>query len=185
MTRKTLPWVLLIAFLAISTIFALSLMKIKKPPARVYRPPVTEAEPSWMMALTVVKNQASTAYTESPGAPPGAGGRPYFPGAVAVHPETPVAWGGSPLEPIIPFNTSIHLLDPPSILIQGQEHKFFQVIDTGDVNWSLRRDSPYWIDLFFGTTNQWSHRKASNYGVKRVDYYWYHIAQEQSQAENE
>ncbi|MGE5371896.1 MAG: hypothetical protein ACM3QZ_07920 [Solirubrobacterales bacterium] len=113
--------------------------------------------------------QVSTSYTELAAAPPSASGKPYFIGGVAVHPKNP---GGSHLDPIIPFGTILYLDHPKYIEIQGRRLNAFTVIDTGDADWSLWPNSPYWIDLYFGTSGYWENKSARDYGKHPVSYYW-------------
>ncbi|MGE5404127.1 MAG: hypothetical protein ACM3PP_04225 [Candidatus Saccharibacteria bacterium] len=127
------------------------------------------AQKQWYLVNHAV-HQVSTAYTEPPGAPLAASARPYFLGSVAVHPKVP---GGSQIDPIIPFGTIIMLENPKTIKVQGRDINAFTVLDTGDAYWSLWPDSPYWIDVYFGTGEYWNTKAASDYGKKFVDYYWY------------
>lgn len=120
--------------------------------------------------INKVEHQVSTAYTEPYRAPVSSSGRPYFIGGVAVHPKVP---GGSHLDPIIPFGTVIYLAKPQSITINNRSLNAFVVIDTGDANWSLWPDSPYWVDFYFGPTNYWNQKAASSYGKRYIDYYWF------------
>ncbi|MGE5544312.1 MAG: hypothetical protein ACM3UW_05000 [Bacillota bacterium] len=133
------------------------------------KPTIPVRKPQWYL-VNRATDQVSTAYTENPGAPVSSSGRPYFVGAVAVHPKVP---GGNHLDPIIPFGTVIMLENPKSITIQGQRLNAFTVIDTGDANWSRYGDSPYWVDFYFGTGNYWNNQEARNYGQRTIDYYWY------------
>lgn len=141
-------------------------------PRKPASPDTSQPSPLWVMAINVARQQSATAYTESPGSPPSASGKPYQLGSVAVHPRVP---GGDPLEPIIPFGTTIHLINPDHISVAGQEFSSFEVADTGDVNWSLRGESPFWIDIYYGPTSTWTFREASRHGVAKVDFYWFHI----------
>lgn len=176
MTRRWPPILFLIISLLGLTVVILLVLQIRNPPERSLRPPASaDTQPYWVMALNVAREQHTTAYTESPGSRPSASGHHYFVGSVAVHPEVPVSGGGDPLDPIIPFGTTIHLIDPPGITIHGNKYSSFKVIDTGDVNWSLRGESPYWIDLYYGPTSRSSYQDAAEHGVGTVDYYWFHV----------
>lgn len=141
-------------------------------PLKPAAPGVSQSSPPWVMAVSIARQQAATAYTESPGSPPSASGKPYRLGLVAVHPNIP---GGNPLDPIIPFGTTIHLIDPTYLTVAGREFSSFEVADTGDVNWSLRGESPYWIDVYYGPTSSWTFQEASRHGVVKVDFYWFHV----------
>lgn len=133
------------------------------------KPTIPERKQQWYL-VNHATDQVSTAYTEFPGSPPSASGRPYFVGAVAVHPKIP---GGSHLDPIIPFGTVIMLENPKSITIQGKTLNAFTVIDTGDANWSRFGDSPYWVDFYLGSSSYWNNLEALEYGKRSIDYYWY------------
>lgn len=151
------------------------------PPAKKPVPPApSQPSPTWVMVINLAKQQLATAYTESPGSRPTASGQPYRLGSVAVHPKTP---GGNPLDPIIPFGTTIHLLNPGYMTIGGQKFTDFEVTDTGDVNWSLRGESPFWIDVYYGPTSNWTFQQASQHGVTRVDFYWFHLVSHSGQAD--
>jgi hypothetical protein len=125
--------------------------------------------PEWYL-VSRVTNQMSTAYVEPPGAPVSASARSYFLGGVAVHPKIP---GGDQRDPIIPFGTVIRLSKPKSIFIQGRRINSFVVTDTGDADWGLWPNYPYWVDFYFGSSNYWNTLAASKYGNKPIDYYWY------------
>lgn len=145
-----------------------AMLLLARPHSSPPRKPLPENR-EWYLVVKAF-NQASTAYTEPAGSPLTASARPYSIGSVAVHPRVP---GGSQVEPIIPFGTIIYLDNPKKITIQGQEFNAFTVLDTGDANWALWPDSPYWVDLYFGTSNYWNNKAASEYGMKRIDYHWY------------
>ena len=158
---------------AVLIIIALALLltlTLKKPPQRSPQPAPKPAEGKWYIKFSV-KDQKSTAYTEEPGAPVAANGKEYFIGGIAVHPRYPVNSGGDPREPILPFGTVIYLEKP--IKVQGQEFKTFRVMDTGDVNYGLWPDYPYWFDVYYGTDNFYNRRDARDYGVPLVNYSWY------------
>ncbi|MDD3853995.1 MAG: hypothetical protein PHD40_10150 [Syntrophomonadaceae bacterium] len=132
-------------------------------------PQTKSPEPQWYVVFSV-KNQKATAYTEASQAPISSGGKEYALGTIAVHPLVPSQYGGDPRVPMIPFNTEIILSRP--ITIQGNEYDSLKVIDTGDINYRLWPEYPYWIDVFHGTTNYYSHKAALNYGTDLIDYYW-------------
>lgn len=83
----------------------------------------------------------------------------------------PVNYGGSPLQPVIPFGTTLYLEEP--VLVQGKEYTSFKVMDTGDVYYGLWPDSPYWLDIYFGTANYYNRLEAKDFGTPRVSYYWF------------
>ena len=163
----------LLAAAAVLIIIALALLltlTLKKPPQRSPQPAPKPAEGKWYIQFSV-KDQKSTAYTEEPGAPVAANGKGYFIGGIAVHPRYPVTSGGDPREPILPFGTVVYLEKP--IKVQGQEFKTLKVMDTGDVNYGLWPNSPYWFDVYYGTGNFYNRQDARDYGVPRVNYFWY------------
>lgn len=131
------------------------------------KPIPTEKE--WYVMFSV-QNQKATAYTNHSGGVLSSSGQPYFFGAVAVHPRYPVNAGGDPLQPIIPYDTVLHLSEP--LMINGQSFSTLQVIDTGDVNYRLYPHSPYWIDVYHGSGDYWSIINSQEFGIKEVDYYW-------------
>lgn len=158
---------------AIIIIIALALLlslTLKKAPQRSPQPAPKSAEGKWYIKFSV-KDQKSTAYTEEPGAPVAANGKEYFIGGIAVHPRYPVNSGGDLREPILPFGTVIHLEKP--IKIQGQEFKILRVMDTGDINYGLWPNYPYWFDVYYGTGNFYNNRDARDYGTLLVNYCWY------------
>lgn len=124
----------------------------------------------WYIKFSV-KQQKSTAYTEAPAAQAAASGRDYYFGGVAVHPRYPLQSGGKATTPIIPFGTEIFLNKP--INIQGEEKKSLVVTDTGDVNYGLWPEHPYWFDIYWGSTNYYNDKGAREYGSHLTDYYWY------------
>ena len=131
------------------------------------RPVPTDEDWSVMFSVT---DQKGTAYTNHSGNALSSSGKQYFFGAVAVHPRYPVNAGGDPLKPIIPYDTLLRLQEP--IDINGQSFSTLQVIDTGDVNYRLHSDTPYWIDVYYGHGDHWSIINAQEFGVKDIDYYW-------------
>lgn len=171
LTKNKLRLLAAVAIIGLIFISLLLLLTPKKAPQRSPRSvqPVKK-EGSWYIQFSV-KNQKSTAYTENSGAPLSASGKEYFIGSIAVHPRYPVNSGGNPLEPLLPFGTEIHLEKP--IKVQGQEYKTFKVIDTGDVNYRLWPNHPYWFDVYYGTGNYYNTKDANDYGVPLVNYTWY------------
>jgi hypothetical protein len=127
-------------------------------------------EERWYIQFSV-KQQKSTAYTEAASAPVASSGKQYHFGGVAVHPRHPLQYGGKATTPIIPYGTEIFLNKP--IKIQGEERKSLVVLDTGDVNYGLWPDHPYWFDIYWGNTNYYNVKDARNYGAHLTDYYWY------------
>jgi len=126
-------------------------------------------EKEWYVMFSV-QNQKATAYTNHSGNVLSSSGQPYFFGAVAVHPRYPVNAGGDPLQPIIPYNTILYLKEPLQINVQS--FSTLKVIDTGDINYRLYPDSPYWIDVYHGSGDYWSIINAQEFGIKEIDYYW-------------
>ena len=131
------------------------------------RPVPTDED--WAVMFSV-EDQRCTAYTNHSGNALSSSGQSYFFGAVAVHPRYPVNARGDPLQPIIPYDTVLYLREP--LEINGQSFATLQVIDTGDVNYRLHADSPYWIDVYYGSGDYWSRSNAREFGVKDIDYYW-------------
>lgn len=172
MIKRWQYMVSLVILLVYSVLVFPRILQIIRPPERSLPPPPAQSQPSWVMALNIVKAQPTTTYTGSPASGPSASGRPYYPGSVAVHPRTPES---DPRDPIIPFGTRIHLLNPEYMTIQGQKFRSFEVVDTGDVNWSLHGESPYWIDIYYGPTSGWSYQHAANHGVRTANFYWFHV----------
>lgn len=127
------------------------------------------SDAEWYIKFSV-ENQQATAYVGESYRPIAASGEVCFIGGLAMHPLYPLNKGGNPLEPVIPFGTTLYLEEP--ILVQGQEYKSFQVMDTGDVYYGLWRDSPYWLDIYFGTANYYNRQDAKAFGTQRVNYYW-------------
>lgn len=126
-------------------------------------------EEDWYVIFSV-NNQKATAYTNHSGNALSSSGKKYFFGSVAVHPRYPVNAGGDPLKPIIPYNTVLYLQEP--LDINGQPFSTLQVIDTGDINYRLHSDSPYWIDVYHGSGDYWSIVNSQDFGIQYVDYYW-------------
>ncbi|MDD3023639.1 MAG: hypothetical protein PHE26_07050 [Syntrophomonadaceae bacterium] len=148
-----------------------------RPPEPQRKPPLTEnekkdtdKEAKWFVQFTV-KNQKTTAYTEEVNAPRPSNGESYFIGGIAVHPRYPINAGGDPRIPILPYGTVIHLSQP--ISIQGQQYNSLRVMDTGDVNYGLWPDYPYWFDIYYGNTHYYSNKDARTYGTDTVDYTWF------------
>lgn len=105
-------------------------------------------------------NQDSTAYTASTSAITASGVKPQV-GMAAVHQNS----SGTPY---IPFGTDIYFEN--AVTIQGDDYAFFNVQDTGDLN--FKRTS-YWADLYFGTSTSANNTAALNYGIKKVNYGYY------------
>jgi hypothetical protein len=133
-------------------------------------PKQTGQKLNWYMQFST-KQQKSTAYTEEPGAPLAANGKPYHIGGIAVHPRIPLQDGGKATVPIIPFGTVIHLDKP--IKVQDREFSSMTVIDTGDVNYGLWPSHPYWVDIYWGSSNYYNNQAARSYGSHLVNYHWY------------
>lgn len=144
--------------------------QIARKPAPEKLPQQVEKNLKWYMQFSV-KQQKSTAYTEEPNAPLAANGAGYYIGGVAVHPRYSLREGGKATTPIIPFGTVIHLQEP--IKVQGQEFNSMTVIDTGDVNYRLWPEYPYWFDIYWGSTNYYNAKSARDYGTHLVNYSWY------------
>lgn len=128
------------------------------------------AKAKWYIEFSV-KDQKSTAYTEAANAPVSSAGREYFIGSGAVHPRYPLNSGGEARSPIIPFGTTLYLQKP--LEVQGQHYTELVVNDTGDVYYGLWPSHPYWVDVYFGTTNYYNQQNASAAGVKLINYKWY------------
>ncbi len=114
------------------------------------------------------KQQTTTAYTGNSDTQRPASGDYYFIGAVAVHPRYP---GYDPRIPIIPFGTVIY--PTPPLEIDGSEYHSLVVLDTGDVNYALWGECPYWFDVYFGNSGYSGIKNAKEHGTKKHDYYWY------------
>lgn len=142
------------------------------PPAKKTVPNkiINQPSPEWYIKFSV-KNQKTTAYTEAASAPVSSAGKEYYIGSGAVHPRYPLNAGGEARNPIIPFGTTLYLDEPIEIL--GQKHDTLVVNDTGDVYYGLWPSHPYWVDIYFGQTNYYNNKSASNAGVKLINYSWY------------
>lgn len=142
------------------------------PPAKKSVPNkiIDQAEPKWYIKFSV-KNQKTTAYTEAASAPVSSAGKEYFIGSGAVHPRYPINAGGEARNPIIPFGTILYLDEPIDIL--GQKHDTLVVNDTGDVYYGLWPSHPYWIDVYYGTSNYYNIKSAGQAGVKLISYSWF------------
>lgn len=162
--------IILILAVSISLFSYYQYRKDESPEAKLKITEPDNEDYKWYVRFTA-KEQKSTAYTEEANAPKPANGESYFPGGIAVHPRYPVQSGGEPRQPILPFGTEIHLMEP--IKVQGQEYSSLTVIDTGDVNYGLWSAYPYWFDVYFGTNNYYNNKDASDYGVPLKSYYWY------------
>ncbi|MGI5880373.1 MAG: hypothetical protein ACOX6L_07250 [Syntrophomonadaceae bacterium] len=160
-----------VIFASLALLFIMIIaVAIRQPgPAKNPSPQIDSPEPEWYVVFSV-NNQKATAYTEAAQAPISSGGQEYALGTIAVHPLVPSQYGGDPRVPMIPFNTEIILSRP--MTIQGNEYDTLKVIDTGDINYRLWAEYPYWIDVFHGTTNYYSNKAALNYGTDLIDYYW-------------
>jgi 3D (Asp-Asp-Asp) domain-containing protein len=166
-----IPLAALILFLAVYFIYNGQKQPTPQPP----RKPVPEkqsetSEANWYIEFSV-KDQKATAYTEAANAPVSSAGREYFIGSGAVHPRYPIHAGGEARSPIIPFGTTLYLQEP--VNVQGQQYTELTVNDTGDVHYGLWPSHPYWVDIYFGTTNYYNQQSASQAGVKLIDYKWY------------
>lgn len=131
---------------------------------------VETVKPNWYIQFSV-KNQKTTAYTEAVNAPVSSAGKEYFIGSGAVHPRYPLNSGGEARSPIIPFGTTLYLEEP--VEVQGQKHTSLVVNDTGDVYYGLWPAHPYWVDVYFGSTNYYNQQSANEAGVKLIDYSWF------------
>lgn len=166
---------LLIIPLVIVIIFAASWLLYRQysPPPAQKPAPTKKAEqisPRWYIQFSV-KNQKSTAYTEAASAPVSAAGKEYFIGSGAVHPRYPIGSGGEARNPIIPFGTTLYLAEP--LEIQGEKRDTLVVNDTGDVNYGLWPNHPYWVDIYYGTSNSSNIKSAGKAGVDLISYSWY------------
>lgn len=155
----------LLAVLLIAFLMPVLRPKPQQTPQKPVEPP--QAQTQWYVKFSV-KNQRSTAYVESIGAPKSSSGQPYYVGAVAVHPMQP---GSDPRKPLVPFGTIIYTDQP--IQVQGREISAFKVIDTGDILYGRYGSYPYWFDIYMGSANSYNSKQASNYGIKPISYYWY------------
>lgn len=142
-------------------------ISLKPAPSPAPSEPQPAPEPQWYVQFTV-KNTKITAYTESSYALPASSGQPYTLGGIAVHPIYP---GADPRIPRIPFGTRVYLNKP--VVINGQNYDTFTVIDTGDVNYRLWSQRPYWFDIYYGPADYWSNQGAKKFGVQERDYTWF------------
>ncbi|MEA1962343.1 MAG: hypothetical protein U9N81_13930 [Bacillota bacterium] len=167
------PALSLVLFLSFLLFYYLSVPETKKPD--IVQPEVpekteTKQKTSWYVKFSV-EDQKSTSYTEETGAPVSASGKTYTLGSGAVHPLYPLNAGGNALTPIIPFGTTIFLTKPIDIL--GEKYDQLVIKDTGDVYYGLWRNSPYWVDVYYGRSNSYNIKSAQNYGVNPISYSWY------------
>lgn len=154
--------------LTITSIPSCSSDKGSKPPVK--KPRLETRQPKWYIQFTV-RDQRSTAYTEEVGAPLAANGQPYFLGGIAVHPRVPIQYGGDPRKPLIPFGTVIYPEKP--ITIQGNSYTALTVMDTGDVDYGLWENHPYWFDVYYGSGDYWANQAARKFGTPLTSYSWY------------
>ncbi|MGE5449962.1 MAG: hypothetical protein ACM3PA_01130 [Methanomassiliicoccales archaeon] len=168
----------LIAIVAITTIFLSGLLWLllsgptpKPLPSPTPSPKITKA-PAEDYLICVARQQMTTGYTEPSWGPPASSGAGYFVGSIAVHPRVATQWNGDPRNPIIPFGTAIHFINPSSVKINDTWYDTLIVNDTGDTNLGLWSAYPYWLDLYFGPTATWSNQSARAYGTNKVDFYW-------------
>ncbi|HPF21153.1 MAG TPA: hypothetical protein PLC88_07410 [Syntrophomonas sp.] len=166
-----IPLIAVILFLTFYFIYS-GQKQSTPPPSRKPAPGQQSEKPpgKWYVEFSV-KQQKTTAYTEAANAPVSSAGRSYFIGSGAVHPRYPLQSGGEARSPIIPFGTILYLQEP--VTIQGQTHTELTVNDTGDVYYGLWPAHPYWVDVYFGTTNYYNQQSASKAGVQMIDYKWY------------
>jgi len=167
----------LIAIIVIAAVILITLLwLLLSPPSPKPVPPSPQPKVEKPLSedylICVARQQMTTGYTEAGSAPPGSSGQAYYVGSVAVHPRVATQWGGDPRNPIIPFGTRVHLLNPEAVKINDNWYDTLVVNDTGDTNLRLWSAYPYWLDLYFGPTNYWSDRTARDYGTHKVDYYW-------------
>lgn len=134
------------------------------------KPLTKNQEAKWYIQFSV-KDQHSTAYTEEAGAPLAANGQPYYFGGVAVHPRYPIQYGGDPRTPLLPYGTTIYPDKP--IKIQGRYYSALSVMDTGDVDYALWENHPYWFDVYYGSGDWWATQDARKYGTPLTSYSWY------------
>ncbi|MGE5391035.1 MAG: hypothetical protein ACM3PE_08210 [Deltaproteobacteria bacterium] len=161
--------ILLFMLLFITALSGCSSKKESSPqPAK--KPLSKKQEPKWYIQFSV-KDQHSTAYTEEAGAPLAANGQPYYLGGVAVHPRYPIQYGGDPRTPLLPFGTVIYPDKP--IKIQGDYYNALTVMDTGDVDYGLWENHPYWFDVYYGSGNYWANQTARKFGTPLTSYSWY------------
>lgn len=171
-----IPGVALVLFLVVFLIYTQS--SRNNTPAPTKKPDIVQPESSeksgeninWFIHFSV-KEQKSTAYTEEVGAPVAANGKTYFVGGGAVHPRYPLNQGGEARTPILPFGTRIFLSEPIDIL--GTMYDSLVIMDTGDVNYGLWKNHPYWVDVYYGQSSRYNLGQAGKYGVNIISYSWY------------
>lgn len=141
----------------------------KKHLSEVPRKPDVEQkqEKQWYVRFSV-RNQKATAYVDSARGQLASSGKVCHIGGVAVHPLRP---GIDPRNPIIPFDTIIYLDEP--LEVQGRTMSAFSVIDTGDVVYGRYGGTPYWFDIYWGQSNYYNVKAASEFGIQNVSYHWY------------
>jgi len=160
--------VLIFLFFIASLISGCSSQPKSSPPAK--RPLLETSQPKWYIQFSV-NDQHSTAYTEEVGAPLAANGQPYYLGGIAVHPRYPIQYGGDPRIPLLPYGTVIYPEKP--IKIQGDFYNALTVMDTGDVDYGLWENHPYWFDVYYGSGDYWTNQAARSFGTPLTSYYWY------------
>jgi 3D (Asp-Asp-Asp) domain-containing protein len=169
-----LPLIIVVAFITIFLIFQGRPKPEQKPapPTDTVQPEeeTSKIKPKWYVHFSV-KGQKSTYYTEAAQAPASASAKGYFLGSGAVHPLYSLNAGGEARQPIIPFGSVLYLSEPVEIL--GNKYDSLVVNDTGDVNYRLWRQYPYWVDIYAGQTNYYTNKAAYKSGVKMIDYSWY------------
>lgn len=163
----------IIGSLLLLALFIFIIPALKKEAAPPRKPEIIKPGPrqegKWYVVFKV-KQQRITAYTAYPGATKASSGKDCFLGSAAVHPRIPQNQGGSVFEPVIPFETQLFFSEP--ITIQGQEYRDFTVLDTGDVNYRLWKQYPYWVDIYWGTSSSYTVGEAHEFGVNLADYFW-------------
>lgn len=165
-----IPLTALILFLAVYFVYTGQKQSTPPPRKPVSEKPNETADANWFIEFSV-KEQKFTAYTEAVNAPVSSAGREYFIGSGAVHPRHPLQYGGEARSPIIPFGTTLYLQEP--VEVQGQQYAELTVNDTGDVYYGLWPSHPYWVDVYYGTTNYYNQKSAHQAGVKLINYKWY------------
>lgn len=160
---------LLIILLIIAITIIISNSQINQKPKNPQSTEQTNGDGQKWYVKFSVSNQKATAYVGE-GIPIGASGNHCFIGGVATHPLYPVNSGGHPLQPAIPFGTTIYLNKP--LEIQGSSYLSFKVMDTGDVNFRLWPEHPYWLDIYWGNANYYSRLSSQKFGTNIVSYSW-------------
>ena len=160
--------IFLVLIIMIGSISGCSSKKGANPPAK--KPQLETRQPKWYIQFTV-KDQHSTAYTEEVGAPLAANGQPYYLGGIAVHPRHPIQYGGDPRTPLLPYGTVIYPEKP--VKIQDREYSALTVMDTGDVDYALWENHPYWFDVYYGSGDYWTNQTARKFGTPLTSYSWY------------